>query len=141
MCTPSRSSYPLSYPRPFGQMMLTSWPAARSACASCHTRRSKGQGRFSTIMRTRHLPGDAVIPFHVGAARAGGPVRCADKVDDRLPWRQLLQQRRELTVCGGDHHHLGVLEKLLGSIHQQPSDMGNVIEDVLAVRPEQAREP
>src|SRR2546430_13235775 len=36
-----------SQPRPVGQMIETLWPASRSASASCHTRRSNGDGRRS----------------------------------------------------------------------------------------------
>src|SRR3954447_7980979 len=34
-------------------MIETTYPASRSVVASCHTRRSNGDGRFSTSMRTR----------------------------------------------------------------------------------------
>src|SRR4051812_48071377 len=34
-------------------MIETTYPASRSVVVSCHTRRSNGDGRFSTSMRTR----------------------------------------------------------------------------------------
>src|SRR5436190_17037400 len=53
MWMPSIASKCASQPRPVGQMMETTYPASRSVVASCHTRRSNGDGRFSTSMRTR----------------------------------------------------------------------------------------
>src|SRR5215470_13710571 len=119
-------------------MMLTSWPAARSASASCHTRRSNGQGRFSTMMRTRHLPGDAVIGVIVGVVFGGA--EGADEVDEGFLWGELLKERGELAVGAGEHYHLRVLEKLLRPIDHQPPDMGDVIEDVLAIGAHEARQ-
>src|SRR5208282_3967201 len=49
---PSRVSRLLWNPEPFGQMMETRYPASRKARASCHTRRSRGTGRFSTMIQT-----------------------------------------------------------------------------------------
>src|SRR3954465_7860888 len=53
MWMPSIASKCASQPRPVGQMIETTYPASRSVVASCHTRRSNGDGRFSTSMRTR----------------------------------------------------------------------------------------
>src|SRR5689334_6927986 len=53
MSIPSIASKCASQPRPVGQMIETTYPASRSVVASCHTRRSNGDGRFSTSMRTR----------------------------------------------------------------------------------------
>src|ERR1700682_4273051 len=53
MAMPSMPSTFYSQPAPLGQMIETVWPASRSAPASCHTRRSNGDGRFSTRMSTR----------------------------------------------------------------------------------------
>src|SRR3954463_7211201 len=55
-------------------MMQTAQPASRSAVASCQTRRSNGDGRFSTRKRTRR-GGFKVAPFdeygHETARAAG----------------------------------------------------------------------
>src|SRR6188508_2874482 len=55
-------------------MMDTEQPASRNAVASCHTRRSNGDGRFSTRKRTRR-GGFKVAPFdehgHETAGTAG----------------------------------------------------------------------
>src|ERR1700733_5142887 len=141
MCTPSRTSYPLSNPRPLGQMMLTAWPCARSASASCHTRRSNGQGRFSTMMRTRHLPGDAVIAFHGRGTLVFGRVPHPDEVDHAFPWRQAAQQLGKLSARGSDHQHVGVLEQLLRLVHHEPPDMRDVIENVFAIGSQQTCQP
>ena len=52
MWIPSISSYSKGYFFVFGQITVTSAPASWSEFASCHTRRSKGTGRFSTTMQT-----------------------------------------------------------------------------------------
>src|SRR5215468_4950810 len=62
-----------SQPRPVGQMIETMYPASRRTVASCHTRRSKGLGRFSTRIRTlrgetRHS-GVGITAFASGRVR------------------------------------------------------------------------
>src|SRR3954470_17993226 len=61
MSMPSIASNFDSQPRPGGKIMEPLYPASRSAPASCHTRRSNGEGRFSTRIRTRF----ALIRFQV----------------------------------------------------------------------------
>src|SRR5687767_2453314 len=55
MSMPSMASNFASQPLPVGQMIDTTYPASRSALASCQTRRSNGDGRFSTRIRTRFI--------------------------------------------------------------------------------------
>src|SRR5690348_3278409 len=74
-----------SQPRPVGQMIETVWPASRSALASCHTRRSNGDGRFSTRMSTRFgfrrkgslRPRVEIAPLDVQGDEAARPGRVA----------------------------------------------------------------
>src|ERR1051326_5228599 len=85
MWMPSIASNFASQPRPVGQMRGTAWPASRSVLASCHTRRSKGDGRFSTSIRTRlgfmndgdQRPRLEVAPFDVQRDEAAWPARIA----------------------------------------------------------------
>src|SRR5215468_1984244 len=121
-------------------MMLTSWPAARSASASCQTRRSKGQGRFSTMMRIRHLPGDAFIGSQVCAARACVRAPCTDQIDDGLAQRELLQQCGKFPVCRCDHQHFRLLDQLLGPIDHESTYMRDVIQNVVAICSDETRE-
>src|SRR3954471_8503109 len=63
-------------------MIETTYPASRSAHASCHTRRSNGDGRFSTSMRTRRdfiqlVRIVEIAPFHVQGDEAAGAARGA----------------------------------------------------------------
>src|SRR2546423_15172893 len=59
-------------------MIETLWPASRSASASCHTRRSNGDGRFSTSIRTRlDVIAFEVAPFDVQRDETRGPLGAA----------------------------------------------------------------
>src|SRR5580700_11193906 len=120
-------------------MMLTSCPSALSASASCHTRRSKGQGRFSTMMRTRHLPGDTVIAPRRTTAALRSLVPNTDEINDGLAGRVRLEQRTEFLVGARHDDHLGSCEQLLGPIQQEPTDVRNMIQNVLAIRTHEAR--
>src|SRR3954469_24683651 len=96
MWMPSIASKCASQPRPVGQMIETTYPASRSAPASCHTRRSNGDGRFSTSIRTRFaLIRFQVAPLDMQGDEAGGTLGAAadpqrgGRTGERIPVHRL----------------------------------------------------
>src|ERR1700726_901449 len=118
-------------------MMHTWYPLARSASASCQTRRSKGHGRFSTIMRTR-LPGVAIVALQCALRCGIREVTGSDQVDDHLSGSMRGDQIGKFLLGRGDHHDVGRSEQLRRIIHQQAPDVRNVVEDVVAVGADEA---
>src|SRR6185503_4854905 len=107
MWMPFKTSYGSVPPSPIGQIALTSWPAARSAFSSIHTRRSNGRVRFSERWRT--LTGEAmVLP-----GRHTPPIERGDEVDHDLTRPEARSDRAVLGRAVADHDHLGVREHVV----------------------------
>src|ERR1051325_5619664 len=115
-------------------MTETSYPARASVLASCQTRRSKGTGRFSTTMRTRRLPGDAMIAFVVVG------MRDAHEVDQRLTVAQSFRDAPELTIVRADDDRIGKREHLIDRLHHQARNMRDAVQNIIAIRADQLRE-
>src|SRR5579862_1106711 len=97
-----------SNPLPVGQTIETTYPLSRNVVASCQTRRSKGEGRFSTRMSIRRpLPADAVIPAGLALA-----IRDSYEIDDRLARPQSIEDASEFFGRVADHQQLGELGDL-----------------------------
>ena len=93
------------------------------------------------MIRTRHLPGDAVIAFHRTLGLTVGRVPHAHEVDHGCSGRYPLDQCLRFLARGGDDQHIGVIEKQFRAIHHEPANMGNMVQDVFAISSHEARKP
>src|SRR5580698_7641601 len=135
---PSTTSCAAVASLPVGQITETSYPAETSVVASFQTRRSKGTGRFSTIISTcfdlpsmpvrndhtcqsNQEPNDRIdfnrcrqlLPVDADVALAEPAIiGNAHQIDEDLIAPHPLGDRQELGIPVSDYNDFGVIERL-----------------------------